>query len=356
MDFLRNVSLLLIVLGVGWLTVSTGAFSDINADRTSDVGVANDQSALVGLDIERPVKASGGSTLTTVTNNAEETMEVSISLTEDTDPGVSIPGGQQTETIAPGASTDFTVNVVPAQQPEAIEFKLVATGNRGDGISVSLTRSTTVEEIDIGPCAGSRHSFGDVNGGIDVENGTVEIASGAQINGGVEAPGCVILGDGARVNGGVDAGKVVRLGADARVNGGIEAGEDVTLGSDALVQGGVSSGGSVTLEENARINGGVEAAGSLSLGSQAQITGDADVGGDVSLGDGAQITGGVDSDSENESDDSDTDAEDGESDEDGGETGEDGETTTEDGESSGSDDSGEGTGNGQNSENENGSN
>lgn len=281
MVLIRAFGILLIVLGAGWLAVSTGAISSIDADRTSELSVAGDNSALVGLDVEKPVDAGGGSTLVTVTNNADETLIVEISLTTNTDPGVSIPNGQQEAIILPEESAEFTVNVNPSQQPETIEFDLNAADESNDGISVSLTRSTTVEGIDIGACTGPRQVFDqNVNDDIDVKNGSAVLSSNVKVTGDsdVDAADCVIAKNKSQIGGDVSAGAEVRLGENARIKGSVEAGGDVSLGKNARVNDELTAGGGLDLGENARINGDVSIGSNttLSMGPNSRISGEAE--------------------------------------------------------------------------------
>ena len=310
----------------------TGAFSSVDAGRGVDFDTADDASALVALDIVEPVQTGDGSTLVTVTNNTTGPLAVELTLTAGTDPGVSLPGDQQQKQILPDQSATFSVDVDAAQAPDRIEFALDAVGTGAGSLSVSLSRATTVEET--GPCSGPRRVIDQDPGDNVDDDGTVVIAAGLTINGGVTAGGCVILRDGAQVEGDISAGGQVRLGENARGKGDVEAGgdvsfdrnariegdiedsDDVTLGENARVKGGIKAGGdvsfdrnaraegdvnseaNVTLGKNARIKGGIEASGDVMLGKNARVEGDVKAGGGVTLGKNARIKGEIESGSD----------------------------------------------------------
>lgn len=138
-----KIALLGIGLGVLGLTLSTGAFSQITADRGSHVESASDQSALIGLDVENPVDAGQNSTLVTVSNHINRDIEVFLELTENTDDGVTLDKDQAT--IPQGSSEVFDVDINTSKRPppQRIEFELTATGP-SDDFSVVLTRNTRI--------------------------------------------------------------------------------------------------------------------------------------------------------------------------------------------------------------------
>ncbi|RKS75789.1 polymer-forming protein [Haloarcula quadrata] len=293
-SLLSRRRLLLSLVGGGLSGASThvtGAFSNVAAKRETNIDTADDTSALVGVDVEKPVEATIGSPLVTVTNNTTERLRVDISLTEDID-GVTIPTDTQQQPIPSEREAKFTVDVNPAKQPDQIEFTLEAVDTATGDFSVSLSRSTPVEVTN--PCAGPRLVIQeDTEETID-EGKTVELLSNVIVHNHINAAGCVVLNSEAKVKQSVEAGGNVSLGRNAKIKGSVNAGGDVSLGRNAKIKGSVNAGGDVSLGRNAKIKGSVNAGGDVSLGRNAKIKGSVNAGGDVSLGRNAKIKGPVD--------------------------------------------------------------
>jgi hypothetical protein len=246
-NLLTRRTLLLLLGGGGFGAASvygTGAFSDVTGGRSVNIGTADDTSALVGLDVVEPVETGDGSTLVTVTNDTSEPLLVTGTLTAGTDPGVTIPAGSGQRTIASGGTAEFTVDVDPADQPEQIEFSLEAVDTETGDLSVSLSRSTTVESTD--PCAGPRREIDGNRKNAVEENKTVVLSSRVSVDSYVDATGCVILNSKATIKSYASAGGAARLGPEAEIKGSVDAGGDVVIGSDAEIKGSIDADGTVT--------------------------------------------------------------------------------------------------------------
>lgn len=293
MNVLKTLAVLTIVTGSVALVFGTGAFSAIDADRTSDVGVASNQNALVGLDIAEPVTPTSGSRLVTVSNNFDDSITVAVTLTSNTDPGVSLQDTQKT--IPEGGSGTFEVDVDPLQRPNTIEFQLQAASGSG-GAEVSLTRTASVAGV--GLCGGETHVIDEnVNGDVDSDDknaSNIELASGVQIKGDVDVAGCVILNEKSQIKGDTSAGGRVEAGEKAKMGGDVEASDGVEIANKAEIKGDLDAGGAVDLGADAIVKGDLSTSGSLSMGEKAQVKGDADAGGAATLGEKAQIDGDLD--------------------------------------------------------------
>lgn len=298
----RTIAFLFLSVGVLGMTFSTGAFTQITADRGSTIESAADPAALVGLDIQNPVEATSNSPLVTVTNNINQPLHVTLTLTETTDPGVSLVSPDAT--IPKGASAVFDVDIHQlTPPPKEIEFELAATGTTG-GFSVTLTRSTRVESITVGRCAGSTLIIdadhrGDVLLGEDEDHTDILIKPGVTVHGDIDAPGCVTLEDKARAMGDVTAGEQVTVATKAKVLGDVTAGADTILEDHAQIHGAVehsgrSSDGDVILGERANVFSDIESGGSVSLDAHAEVKGAVHAPDAVRLADNARVLGDVD--------------------------------------------------------------
>lgn len=288
MNVIKLLAAVMVFGGAVAMVFGTGAFTAINADRASSVDVASDQNALVGLDIADPVTPTSGAELVTVSNNFDEPMTVTVTLTSNTDSGVSLQDTQKT--IPEGESETFNVNVDPLQQPRLIEFQVQSSS---DGASaVSLTRTASVASV--GVCGDETRVIDeDVNGDIDSEK-NVELSSNVQVKGDVDAEGCVILNDESHIKGDTNAGSRVEAGEKAKIGGDVDAGDGVEIGTKGEIKGDLDAGGSVDLDTEAGIKGDLSTGGSLSMAKKAQVKGDADVGGSTALGEKAQIESDLD--------------------------------------------------------------
>jgi hypothetical protein len=310
MRLLRFLALAFVLSGAVALVGFSGAFGAAEVDRSLSVSVAGDDTALVGLDVVETVQPGQGQPLVVVTNNAETTQTVTLTLTERTDDGVQLV--DTTETLAPGESATFRVDVDPAREPSRVEFQLQTQGTP----EVSLTRAAAVAQPS-GVCRGDRLVIdSDRNGNLRTDK-VVEIRPGVELNGGIQGAKCVIAGEDVEISGNIQriAGRVA-FGAGSELSGGIQrvGGEvslgpetelsgnvqrvdgDVTLGADVELSGGIQNvGGSVTVGDESSVGGNVQRVdGDVTLGADTELSGNVqDVGGDVTVGDESSVGGNV---------------------------------------------------------------
>lgn len=216
------VLVLLSAVGVAGATVvSSFAFTSVQGERGANVDIADDDSALVGIELADGI----------VIGDDGELPDCSV--------------------------TNDTV-VVTGQVSDDIETEhgvVVESGARVNG------------DIEAGGCVDVESSAridGDVTAG-----GDVTVRSGGRIDGSVESDGSVSLAPSARVDGDVVAGGDVTLGSGAHVRSDVESGGEVSLESGARIDGDVT----VTAEDK------------VSLGNGAKISGDIVVDGGAGEGD-----------------------------------------------------------------------
>lgn len=114
MKLSQKLAVVFIVFGLSAMVLSSGAFTLTQGERTSDVDVASDDSALVELEIAEPVDAEANSKLVSVTNNFEDTSTVRVELMPATAAGVTLVNPR--ETIPAGGTESFTVDVDRSQR------------------------------------------------------------------------------------------------------------------------------------------------------------------------------------------------------------------------------------------------
>lgn len=273
----RGLALLCFLVAVGAAVAQTGAYTAISADRGVGFDIADDSNALIGLQVVQTVDASTEATLVTVTNNIDDPVTVSVSLTPQTDDGVTLV--EEEKQLSPGQTEAFRVQIDRSERPQRIVFSLTAEST-GDAVTVvSLTRETTVEDI-TRVCTGPTLTIDtDRNGGVKNVEKDVDVADDISVRGGISDIGCLFVGDRANINGKIQSvdGKI-EIGRSATVRGGIESVEEsATVGADATVNGGINDvGGTVTLEAGATVNGGVR-----------------NVDGDVIIAEGAVVRGQI---------------------------------------------------------------
>lgn len=124
----------------------TGAFSLVDAARIGSVGVANDGNAELGIFVYSCVEKNSQDPLIAVTNNLEESVDVTVSLV-DTSIGTLYVNGQSgsSVTFPLGVSGSDTVEIESSgggPYPKSFDFTIDAVGA---DTSVSATRSSTVD-------------------------------------------------------------------------------------------------------------------------------------------------------------------------------------------------------------------
>lgn len=339
---------LALIGGGGLLSVSaSGAFDRVDANRPFELEV-DDENALLGVDlVSDPIQVSESDVtrdIVTLTNRFSDGTELSsVSVTADG----SLLEIADLEAVTIDAGDSYTVEGTITADESTSETITLTIAVRTDSERIEITRSLTVT-TDIsspGDCSGPRQVItSQVNGDIDDDTGTVEIAANVQVKGSVDAVGCVILRKNAQIQSDVDAdgsvqlgenaqikgsadGYNVELGKNSQIKGDVDVENDVSLGENAQIKGSadgndfvlgknsqikddVDAAGTVTLEENAQIQGSadgtdivleknaeikdsIDAAGNVSLGEQAQVGGDVDAIGNVSLGKNAHSKGAV---------------------------------------------------------------
>lgn len=141
--------LALVVLAAFFLLgilLPTGAFSLVDASRIGSVGVAGDSSAELGMDVSSCVGSNSVDPLVTITDNLEESVDVTVSLV-DTGEGTLLVGGQSGDSVTfpLGVGASETVEMDAASGgpfPRPFEFTIEAVGS---DTTVTATRSSQVD-------------------------------------------------------------------------------------------------------------------------------------------------------------------------------------------------------------------
>lgn len=207
------VLVLLSAVGVAGATVvSSFAFSSVQGERGANVDIADDDSALVGIELSDGI----------VIGDDGELPDCSV--------------------------TNDTV-VVTGQVSDDIETEhgvVIESGARVDA------------DIEAGGCV-DVESSGRIDGDVTA-GGDVTVRSGARIDGSVETDGSVSLASGSRVSDDVVAGGDVTLASSSRIRGDVESGGEVSLDSGARIDGDVevTAEDKVSLAGGARIDGDIE--------------------------------------------------------------------------------------------------
>lgn len=128
------------------ILLPTGAFSLVDASRIGSIGVAGDSNADLGLDVFTCVERNTVDPLVTVTNNLEESVDVTVSLV-DGSVGTLFVGGQSgtSVTFTLGVGSSDTVDIEASAggpYPRSFDFTIDAVGA---DTSVSTTRSSQVD-------------------------------------------------------------------------------------------------------------------------------------------------------------------------------------------------------------------
>lgn len=128
------------------ILLPTGAFSLVDASRIGSIGVAGDSNADLGLGVFSCIEKNTVDPLVTVTNNLEETVDVTVSLV-DGGMGTLFASGQSGDsvTFSLGVGNSDTVDMeatAGGPYPKSFDFTIDAAGA---DTSVSATRSSQIE-------------------------------------------------------------------------------------------------------------------------------------------------------------------------------------------------------------------
>lgn len=128
------------------ILLPTGAFSLVDAARMGSIGVAGDSNAELGMSVFHCVERNNVDPLLTVTNNLEESVDITVSLV-DGSMGTLFVGGQSgtSVTFTLGVGNSDTVDMEAATggpYPKTFDFTIDAVGT---DTSVSATRSSQID-------------------------------------------------------------------------------------------------------------------------------------------------------------------------------------------------------------------
>lgn len=280
---------LALIGGGGLLGISsTGAFDQVRGQRPFDLSV-NDDNALLGITVLSPIEISNSPATVDILELQNRFPDADLTeISVSSDSAVLSVEDLANVSLQPGESQTVRGDVSMSESgSETISLTVAAdTGTE----RIEATRSITINADipSVTDCVGPRHVItSQVNGDVDDDQGTVELAANVQVKGSVDAVGCVILGKNAQIKKSVDADGKVLLGENAQIKQSA-AGSDVGLGKNAQIKGSVDATGNVSLEKNAQIQS--SAAGKdFVLRKNAQIKGAVDAAGSVTLSENAQI-------------------------------------------------------------------
>lgn len=161
-------------VGLG-AVLGTGAVERINSIRGSDVGVASDDNALLGVNEKDPTGTDGDTvTLATLTNNFDvtlDTFDVSVISSGD----ISLSNIVTPGSIDPDQTGDITADIGCTETvTENVELKI---SGRGSGLESTVVRTVSVKcEVDLDPleCEDVWDLTCDYNEGssLQLDNGT----------------------------------------------------------------------------------------------------------------------------------------------------------------------------------------
>jgi predicted acyltransferase (DUF342 family) len=272
---------------------STGAFDQVQGQRPFGLSV-NDSNALLGIELFSPIEISSSSATVDVLelqNRFPNTDLAEISVSSDSTV-LSIESVTNV-TLQPGESRVIRGDAYMSESGSETTI-LTVTADTGTE-RIEATRSVTIEADipSVTDCVGPRQIINSqINGDVDDDKGTVELAANVQVKGSVDAVGCVILGENAKIESSVDADGKVLLGENAQIEKSAD-GSDIGLGENAQIKGSVDATGNVSLEKNAQIKG--SAAGEdFVLRKNTQIKGAVDATGNVTLKQNAKIQASAD--------------------------------------------------------------
>ena len=206
----RHAILLLGGASSGAMSVGTGAFSSVEADRGVEVNVVDDENAYLGLEAKSEITAFGRSTDAVAIRNSfadELTLTVSVDETNDVVGDITVGGEEPPAkiTLEPGGNEWVAVT---CEQIGDAAFTLQFSGNTGEA---SVEKTRVFDEITVDPVSkvefkgnkngnGSVHVYGEftdlsvtVNSGS--RNTTITSDDGKAVipsEGGID---CVQIGD-----------------------------------------------------------------------------------------------------------------------------------------------------------------
>lgn len=133
------------LFGLGTLAVSgdTIAFSSVAGNRTTNVSVAGDQDAFVGLLVSDTVKRNNQELLVSIENNTNETISLDVSLDDCNHGTLFGPNGSGCTvslTLDPGVSVD--IDVEAAVKDTTIPFTISTNSSNTADFEFQATRST----------------------------------------------------------------------------------------------------------------------------------------------------------------------------------------------------------------------
>lgn len=133
----------LIVTGGGLLAFDTGAYSQAIAERGATVGMAADDSALLGLDTAVAAVGVDGGDLVGVTNNSSEQLTVNVSL-QNPQPGESVSPSHPS--LGKGGVQQFlsSISATRSTGGNPVTIDVLATGSN---IEISLSRTLTTPSV-----------------------------------------------------------------------------------------------------------------------------------------------------------------------------------------------------------------
>jgi len=132
----------LIVTGSGLLAFDTSAYSQVIAERGATLGMAADDSALLGLDTAIAAVGVDGGDLVGITNNTSEQLTVDVSL-QNPQSGESVSPSQAS--LAQDGSQQFTSSISATRSTGTpVTIDVLATGSNSE---ISLSRTLTTPSL-----------------------------------------------------------------------------------------------------------------------------------------------------------------------------------------------------------------
>lgn len=148
MNTLKLIAVLAIATGSIGMVLGTGAFTAIEADRFSDVGVADDDEALLGVSMEGGTIHPGDQVrLATVENRFGSNIDSVNAKVVDNGPFTNVVIQSEPDSLStsgPGSSDEITATVA-GDPGTAGEIEIEITASSSQGPSVQLTRAVFVE-------------------------------------------------------------------------------------------------------------------------------------------------------------------------------------------------------------------
>lgn len=129
------------LLGIGTVIQDTGAFSNLTGDRNTNLGVASDSEAIVGIVGQGPVQKNNREPMVEITNNSKATVSYTVSLSTCSDGTLYDNDGDS------GCSVTFSVAEGNSQM---VDIEASVTGTIPYTISASETHLSfeTSETVD----------------------------------------------------------------------------------------------------------------------------------------------------------------------------------------------------------------